>query len=273
MKKYLFLYIPVFVCFAQKAFAQLHINKPSVQKEIPMPFPDKLVTAASTKIIPAHIPDIKKPFVVSSDKAVNYVRDFINKAQAQCPALKSPAPTLILNAERTNDFTSNLHWETKYAFKASGFNIERSLEDTLHFKTVNFAWATAGSGSKKNYHLPDHNDYSGVSFYRIKQLDHDTTYRYSNIALVKGYDAVAFRIYPNPATITIWIEIPAKLNGNTTMILYDASGKIMQQQILNCTKGLVTLKNIDVSKFASGIYQLKILMPDKTFLAGKFIKE
>jgi len=273
MKKYLFLYIAVLISSSLKVAAQIRIDKPSSQKEMQMPFPDKLVTPASAKLIPAHIPDIKKPFVVSSDIAVNYVRDFINKVQAQCPSRKSPAPTLTLNAERANDFTANLQWETKYAFKASGFNIERSLDDTFHFAQVNFAWAIAGNGSKKNYHLPDHNDYSGISFYRIKQRDNDTTYRYSNIALVKGYDAVPFRIYPNPAANRIWIEINTKLNGNAVVMLYDASGKIMQQQILNCTKGILSLKSIEISNFATGVYQVKIIMPDKTFLAGKFVKK
>ncbi len=269
MKKYLLLHIPALICFTQTAFAQLQLSKPLVRKEVQMPFPDKLVIPASTKIIPVHINEIKKPFVIS----VNNFRELINKARAQCPSLKSLPPTLILNAERANNLTANLQWETKYAFKASGFNIERSLADTFHFATVNFAWATAGGRLKKNYHLPDYNDYGGVSFYRIKLLNHDTAYLYSNIALVKGYDAAPFSIYPNPASDRIRIVVTPKLNGNAAIMLYDASGKIMQQQALNCTKDVLIPKSIDVSKLAAGVYQVKILMPDKTFLAGKFIKE
>jgi hypothetical protein len=269
MKKYLLLYIPLLVCIAQTAFAQFQISKPIARKEMQMPFHDKLVIPASDKIIPAHIPDIKKPFVVSLENA----REFVNNARAACPSLKSPAPTLVLNAERTNDFTANLQWETKYAFKASGFNIERSLADSFHFVTVNVAEAKGGTALKKNYQLPDHNNYRVVSFYRIKQINNDTGFLYSNIASVAGYDAVPFRIYPNPASANIWFEMTAKLNGNADMMLYDASGKLIRQEPINCTKDVITAKSLNVSQLVAGVYQVKIRLPDNTFLAGNFIKQ
>ena len=273
MKKYLLFCVPALVCFTQTAFAQLQLVKPTGRKELPMPFPDKLVIPASTSIIPAHITDIKKPFVISPDDAVNSVRDFINKAQAQCRTRKSPVPTLLLNAERANDLTATLKWETKYAFKASGFNIERSLADTFHFLTVNFAAVATGTVSKKNYQLPDYNNYAVVSFYRIKQLNNDTGYLYSNIASVAGYEAVPFRIYPNPTSANIRFEITARLNGNAEIMLYDAAGKLMRQEPVNCTKDAITAKSLNVSKLVAGAYQVKIRMPDNTFLTGNFIKQ
>ena len=273
MKKYLLFCVPAIVCFAQTAFAQLQLVKTTEKKEFPMPFPDKLVIPASTRIISAHIPDIKKPFVVSSDDAVNNVRDFINKAQAQCPARRSPVPTLVLNAERANEVTAALKWETKYAFKASGFKIERSLADSFHFVSVNFAAVAAGTNSKKNYKLPDYNNYAVVSYYRIKQLNNDSGYSYSNIASVAGYDAVSFRVYPNPASAKIWLEMTAKLSGNAEIMLYDASGKLIRQEPVNCAKGAITTKSLNVSQLAAGVYQVKMHMPDNTFLSGNFVKQ
>ena len=269
MKKYLLLYIPLLVCIVQTAFAQIQISKTSARTEMRMPFPNKLVIPASAKIVPAHIPDIKKPFVVSLDNA----RAFVNNARAACPALKSPAPTLVLNAKRANNFTANLQWETKYALKASGFNIERSLADSLHFVTVNFAEVKGGTALKKNYQLPDHNNYRVVSFYRIKQLNNDTGFVYSNIVSVPGYDAARFRIYPNPASTNILVEMTVRLNGNADITLYDASGKLIRQEPVNFTKDAITVKSLNVGKLAAGVYQVKIRLPDNTLLAGNFIKQ
>ena len=56
-------------------------------------------------------------------------------------------------------------------------------------------------------------------------------------------------------------------------MLYDASGKIMQQQLLNCAKEVLTPKNPDISKPADGVYQVKILMPDENVLTRKFNKQ
>jgi hypothetical protein len=269
MKKKLFLYILVLICFDQTAIAQLKSSSLHQRKQLPMPFPDKLVKPASTFIMSAHIPDVKKPLVVSLPD----MQDFVSNVLAHCPSYKNPEPTIMLNAQRVNNFIADLKWETKYAFKASGFRIERSLADTLHFTTVNFKQAVTSQGLKKNYHLPDNNHYNGISFYRIKQFNADTTYLYSNMVSVEGYSAISFRIYPNPASEKIWIELISNLNGNASIILYDASGKIMQQHTLNCSKNIPELKSLNINKFANGVYQVKIFLPDKTFLTGKFLKE
>src|SRR5690349_3448601 len=102
MKKYLMLYIAAFACFTHAAFAQQLISKTKEQKQVPWPFPDKLVKPASALILPAHVPDIKKPFVTS----LSYIQGVVNEARAKCPAQKSAS--LMLNAERLNNFTANL---------------------------------------------------------------------------------------------------------------------------------------------------------------------
>ncbi|HYJ64522.1 MAG TPA: T9SS type A sorting domain-containing protein [Parafilimonas sp.] len=76
-----------------------------------------------------------------------------------------------------------------------------------------------------------------------------------------------------PASDRIWIDLTAKQNGNTIIMLYDASGKIVQRQSLDCTKDLLIKKSLDVSKLVAGIYQIQILMPDKNILTGKFVKQ
>ena len=261
MKKYLFLHIIVFGCFTQTAIAQLKLNSLIAKKEVPLPFPQKKVT-------PVHLIEIKKPFVVALNPP-----EMMAKARAKCDALKNQTAIITLNADRANTSIANLEWETKNAFKASGFSIERSLQDTFHFTTVDFTRAIAGGSIKKNYHLPNNNNYNDISFYRIKMFNYDTGYLYSNIAAVKGFDAVTFGIYPNPASDKILIEITPKVNGNATIMLYDATGKIMHQQSLNCIKAMRTQKSITVNTFPAGAYQVKILMPDKNFMSGKFIKQ
>src|SRR5256885_2959192 len=212
-----------------------------------MSLPVVHITPVSIKQV--QVPEIKKPFVVS----VNNVQEWAAKMRAQCPLVKSPVPTLTLKAERTNNFNADLQWETKNAFKAKGFNIERSLADTSHFVFVNFALASASSNIKKDYKLPDRNDYSGISFYRIKQVNSDSNYSYSNIVLVKGYDSQLFTIYPNPVTSgKVRIETTAKSNGIALITLYDPLGKIIDQQSVNCTKNGTIQKSFDIANLASG---------------------
>ena len=127
--------------------------------------------------------------------------------------------------------------------------------------------------SKKNYHLPDYNNFSGLSFYRVKQRNGDTGFIYSNIVSIKGHEAIPFKIYPVPASEKVWINITPKQSGNLSIMVCDLAGKIIQQQYTTCTGNRSTENSINISKLAAGLYQVRILMPDKTSLAGKFIKE
>ena len=272
MKKYFVLCVVVFACFAETSFAQIKMNNPTVQKkpllqkpllQIPMVH----ITPVSSLFVPVHI-DTVKPFVVSLNPIV-----FGEHESTICAYFKSLKSALVLNAERANDVTANLQWQTKYAFYATGFNIERSLGDSLHFLTINFAAASKGTSFKKNYHLPDYNDFSGLSFYRVKQRNGDTGFIYSNIVSIKGHEAIPFKIYPVPASEKVWINITPKQSGNLTIMVYDHAGKIVQQRYTSCIGNSSTESNIDISKLAAGLYQVRILMPDKTFLTGKFIKE
>ena len=225
------------------------------------------ITPVSSRFVPVHI-DTLKPFIVALNPLV-----YGKHESAACEYFKKLKPTLVLHAERANAISANLQWQTKYAFYATGFNIERSLGDSLHFSTVHFAAASEGSSFKKNYHLPDYNDYSGLSYYRIKQRNGDTAFMYSNIVAINGVEAVPFKIYPVPATEKVWINITPKQSGNLSIMVCDFAGKIIQQQYTTCVVNRSTESSINISKLAAGLYQVCILMPDKTLLTAKFIKE
>lgn len=267
MKKYSFLYILLFACYAKTSFAQLQLNKQLTKKEPSLQIPMVHITPVENLFIPVHINTIK-PFAVSLKPIV-----FEKHEDAACAHFKTLKETLVLSAERANNVMANLQWETKYAFYATGFTIESSFEDSLHFVTVNSAPVSKATSFKVNYRLPDHNDYSGLSFYRIKQHNSDTSFIYSNIVSIKGYDVTPFKIYPIPASNKVWIDVVPKQSGNLTIMVYDPTGKIAEQQSFSCTANTHIAPAIDISKLAAGVYQLKVFMPDKSFLTGKFIKE
>lgn len=267
MKIYLFLCVLLFACFAENSFAQLQITKPPAKKEPLLKIPMVNIPTVKSMFVPVHI-DTIKPFSVSLKPIVFYKHE-----NAACEHFKSLKATLVLNAERANNAMANLQWQTKYAFYATGFTIESSLGDSLHFVPVNSAAVSNATSFKVNYHLPDHNNFSGLSYYRIKQHNGDTGFVYSNIVAVKGFDITPFKIYPIPASDKVWVDVLPKQSGNLTIMIYDAPGKIAQRQSVSCTANLHVTPVINISKLAAGIYQLKIFMPDKSFLTGKFIKE
>ena len=114
MKKYFVLCLVVFACFAETSFAQIKMNNPTVQKKPLLQIPMVHITPVSSLFVPVHI-DTVKPFVVSLNPIV-----FGEHESTICAYFKSLKSALVLNAERANDVTANLQWQTKYAFYATG---------------------------------------------------------------------------------------------------------------------------------------------------------
>ncbi|MBO3097446.1 S8 family serine peptidase [Gelidibacter pelagius] len=82
---------------------------------------------------------------------------------------------------------------------------------------------------------------------------------------VPGSDVQEFKIYPNPVSNRLHIQLPASREERTLRI-YDALGKLIIEQVYSTTHS-----NIDVSHLTSGLYMLHISSNSKS-LNFKFIK-
>lgn len=267
MKKYLLSLITAFACLAPAAFLHSQVYSPFAQKAVQPPSIIKQAPPVSVSFKPVYTAD-KNPAIT----LMSNTQDAITRSRINCLPRSAPQ-TIVLNAERENNFLATLKWETKYAFTASGFNIERSLQDTLHFLPVNFVAASTAKAVKKNYHLPDQNSYTGISYYRIKQHNGDTAFIYSNIVSIKGAQNIPLNIYPTPATNKVLINVSPPQSGCLTIMVFNAAGKPVQQVLTMGTKNVTVQQSLNISNLASGLYQVRISMPDKTFITGKFIKQ
>ncbi len=259
-KRLLLIFVLQFVVVLTKAqLNSAHIGTPRLQ------LPEKVATPllASTRHQPVYIP--------AKDKKEGILR--FQKHRGKLVVGKCPGqPTLFLQVERAGSLLANLKWETKDAYLAENFIIERSLSDSLHFYEVNSKLALKGSGNKKNYKLPDRNDFNGITYYRIRQVDADSIIRYSNVVGTKGIEQVTLRTFPNPASEQVWIELYPVTSGKATILMYSNSGQVFQQQAIECTKGLQLRRVLTVKQLARGSYQIKIIYADKTFITTTFIK-
>jgi hypothetical protein len=192
------------------------------------------------------------------------------EAKLECPLL-NPVPVIELGGIRENNENVDLSWETTNGFNNRAFDVERSLGDTLNFEKINFVFAEDQSAIHEKYKLPDANTYTEVSYYRLKLALTDGRYVYSNIAAVEGYGNFSFAIYPNPALHTLKISLSSKEEGNAAISIYDASGSMVLRQSTLVTEGK-NLIDININKFSSGNYHIKMVLADKQVRVGKFIK-
>jgi len=211
------------------------------------------------------LPDLNnKPVMPGYD-----VKKAIEDGNKMCPLLNARS-TLLLTGERANNELVGLQWKTTNTFNSNSFDVERSLGDTLHFEKVNFVWAK-GSKTKEKYKLPDYNDFNELSYYRIKMLLFDGSFRYSNIAKVKGYDKFIFSLYPNPTSSGIQVMLSSQVPGIGKFSIIDGQGKTVKQYSSFVAEGS-NRKDLDISQLPAGVYLITVVLPDKQTRLKKIIK-
>jgi hypothetical protein len=86
-------------------------------------------------------------------------------------------------------------------------------------------------------------------------------------------ETIRIQTYPNPAGTSIFISITSTdFNTLTGIIIYNAIGSAVYKEQLKRNQ-FVTIREIDMSRFANGLYFLEITADSKTRRVIKFIKQ
>jgi len=162
--------------------------------------------------------------------------------------------------------TVTLNWVTENEINNKYFEIERSFNGT-DFKTVGLTLdgINAGNGSKSYAFKDNSTDLAGatVIYYRLKQVDNDGRFTYSNILIVRMQataDGVKMQVSPNPFVENLNIRFTASANGTAQLQLINVNGqKIVTQQVI-VSKGNNTMQLQGISKLNPGIYLAQLVV-------------
>ncbi len=186
--------------------------------------------------------------------------------------------TFINLSGETNGKQNLLHWTTATEENNIGFEVQRSI-DGNNFSKARFLNTKAINGNsslKLNYDFADITFSSGVNYYRLKQVDKDGKFTYSNIVVLKDDNALAdgeISVYPNPSKNTLNIKIASSGNDKLKLLVTDMSGKILLTKPTLVSNG-ETIIQLNVSHLSAGTYLLKLMSADNNEKAiMKFIKQ
>ena len=108
-----------------------------------------------------------------------------------------PVTLLTFNAINLNN-TSVLSWETANEINNDHFDVEFSVDGAI-FNKIGIV-----KGAVNNTYSFVHNTpVVGYNYYRLKQVDKDARFKYSNVVKVKSEVVRRITVYPNPAIATI----------------------------------------------------------------------
>lgn len=149
-----------------------------------------------------------------------------------------------------------LNWITSQEQNNDRFEIERS-QDGNSFVLVGTVRSKGDNNGPQAYSFKDNHPENKSNYYRLKILDKDNTYEYSNIVVVTMNEAVVNTVsaFPLPVKNTVTVKIRSAEVVNSSVKLLNASGNIVYVGNWKLEKGMNTMQ-IPMAHFAAGNYYL-----------------
>jgi hypothetical protein len=157
-----------------------------------------------------------------------------------------------------------LKWRTETEINNFGFDVERAIDLNGSIQTWNkivFVEGNGNSNSPKDYTFSDNLEVGSKYYYRLKQIDSDGQFDYSDIISVDikmPNQYVLYQNYPNPFNPTTSITYNLPADGIVSLKVYDMLGSEVITLINDNQKAGVYTISFNASDLASGIYIGKI---------------
>ena len=122
---------------------------------------------------------------------------------------------------------------------------------------IDFVAGNGTSNIQRQYSYTDASAVPGTYAYRLKQIDNDGSYKYSNETEVQvgmAMKILTLANYPNPFNPSTTISFSVGMYGYTSLRVYDIMGREVAT-LVNETRSAGSYEAIwNASKFASGVY-------------------
>lgn len=146
-----------------------------------------------------------------------------------------------------------LDWLTASELNTSHFVVERATE-AKGFTALETVATTAKNSEVATYQLVDNKPVIGNNIYRLKIVDVDGQYVYSNTIVVKFEDnSIVSNIFPNPAKDVVFVNLRNTIN-TPQIIVRNYLGQVMNVAVNNNGRTIELATN----NLASGTYFIEI---------------
>jgi len=184
-----------------------------------------------------------------------------------CTTQALPVEGLELMATSLNDQAVQLDWLSLQEVNSHYYGVEK-MQDQQAFVEIGRVPAAGISSSIRNYQYIDRSTMSPVMYYRLRQVDVDGQFGYSNTVLIRISGPEVPLVYPVPVYDLLHIDMSMDDNGPVHFSLYDQVGRLILEADWPSSK---ELSPIDLSKLAAGSYSYEIQTGQDSW-SGKIVK-
>ncbi len=149
----------------------------------------------------------------------------------------------------------NLLWKTTTEINNDGFSIERSL-DSRSWKSIAYIDGAGNHSELSEYIYIDQDLSRGMIYYRLKQIDFDGRFEYSDVVSIQNTEDFItnhLKVFPNPSHG----EIAINIDGNIpeSIVLLNSLGQVIET--------LPTTQNQHMNIEEQGLYYLQARYKDQ----------
>lgn len=150
---------------------------------------------------------------------------------------------------------NKLEWKVGQEMNVSHYELEKS-NDGSYFQKI----ATMRANNSANYRYDDAVSDGTTYYYRLKTVDNDGTYQYSDIIYLRRASKAGFRVMDNPFYGNIRMQFSLAQNSKGQINLYSADGKLIRHESFNMASGQTTVELTGLSGLPGGAYFVEAIV-------------
>lgn len=200
--------------------------------------------------LPTQTYDATATYTLCDGSTVEVTDDVI----VTCQIIMLPVEFLYIDGKALHD-RNLIEWATASEINNEKFIVERST-DNEHFEAIGQLPGGGTSEEELHYSFSDINRPAGISYYRIKQIDYNGDFDYSEtIALEYIPEIEVISVYPNPFSSTLNVQLISSTKYTALVELRDPSGRLVRSSQIAIGTGMREL-SFPTASLSKGMYHL-----------------
>ena len=162
-----------------------------------------------------------------------------------------------------DDQTTRLAWSTSSETNNDYFDVEYSV-DGKDFIKIGRRTGAGTTTTPQDYSFVHESPIAGVNYYRLKQVDFDGDFEYSDIEVVNfgQIEASEMLLYPNPARDVLTIRSSKLTEQQVDMEIYNTNGELVLQRNYEAFEAS---QQIGIRNLPAGQYFLQMRTNEEVF--------
>lgn len=156
--------------------------------------------------------------------------------------------TLINFNATTNNRQTNFNWEAANTSKLAAFAIEASKDGSAFYREALVNASASNDRSKYSYSITAKEN---TTFYRLKTIEKDGGFAYSEIIKIKGNNQKEIVLNPNSSNTALQLSTNGADLTNARYQFINTAGQVEQQ-------GTITNNSIAITQLKTGVHYINI---------------